>query len=72
MTYISKIYQGTYADLVEWLRNGTIDLGIMSKVDAEGFDYEVIYKDRLLCVVPKDFEKSTCFLLAGLTKEVLV
>lgn len=51
-----EIYQGTYADLVEWLRNGTIDLGIMSKVDAEGFDYEVIYKDRLLCVVPKDFQ----------------
>ena len=51
-----EIYQGTYADLVEWLRNGTIDLGIMSKVDAEGFDYEVIYKDRLLCVVPNGFE----------------
>lgn len=51
-----EIYQGTYADLVEWLRNGTIDLCIMSKVDAEGFDYEPLYKDRLLCVVPKGFQ----------------
>ena len=33
-----EIYQGTYADLVEWLRNGTIDLCIMSAVDSEGFD----------------------------------
>ena len=51
-----EIYQGTYTDLVGWLRNGTIDLSIMSKVDVEGFDYEMLYKDRLLCVVPKGFQ----------------
>lgn len=51
-----EIYQGTYADLVEWLRNGTIDLCIMSAVDSEGFDYTPLYHDRLLCVVPKSFE----------------
>lgn len=51
-----EIYQGTYTDLVGWLRNGTIDLSIMSEVDAEGFDYEMLYKDRLLCVVPKGFQ----------------
>ncbi len=51
-----EIYQGTYADLVEWLRNGTVDLCIMSGVDAEGFDYTPLYHDRLLCVVPKGFQ----------------
>ena len=51
-----EIYQGTYADLVEWLKNGTIDLCIMSAVDAEGFDYKPLYHDRLLCVVPKGFK----------------
>lgn len=51
-----EIYQGTYADLVEWLRNGTIDLCIMSAVDSEGFDYTPLYHDRLLCVVPEDFQ----------------
>ena len=51
-----EIYQGTYADLVEWLRNGTIDLCMMSGADAEGFDYMPLYRDRLLCVVPKGFE----------------
>lgn len=51
-----EIYQGTYTDLVEWLKNGTIDVCIMSAVDAEGFDYKPLYHDRLLCVVPKGFE----------------
>lgn len=50
-----EIYQGTYADLIEWLRNGTIDVCIMSVVDSEGFDYKPLYHDRLLCVVPKGF-----------------
>lgn len=50
-----EIYQGTYADLVEWLKNGTIDLCIMSGVDAEAFEYTPLYHDRLLCVVPKGF-----------------
>lgn len=51
-----EIYQGTYADLVEWLRNGTVDLCMMSAVDAEGFDYTPLYHDRLLCVVPEGFQ----------------
>ena len=51
-----EIYQGTYADLVEWLRNGTIDFCIMSAVDAEGFNYTSLYRDRLLCVVPEGFQ----------------
>ena len=50
-----EIYQGTYADLVEWLKNGTIDLCIMSGVDADAFEYTPLYRDRLLCVVPKGF-----------------
>lgn len=51
-----EIYQGTYSDLVEWLKNGTIDLSIMSKEEAEGFEYEPLCKDRLLCVVPRGFQ----------------
>lgn len=50
-----EIYQGTYQDLVEWLKNGTIDLSIMSREEAEGFEYEMLCRDRLLCVVPHGF-----------------
>lgn len=53
-----EVYQGTYEDVTEWLRNGTIDIGILSKVSAEGFDYVPLYRDRLLCVVPKGFQTS--------------
>lgn len=51
-----EIYQGTYTDLVEWLRIGTVDLCFMSSVYAEGFEYRPLYKDRLLCVVPQGFQ----------------
>lgn len=50
-----EIYQGTYSDLAEWLKNGTIDLSIMSKAEAGGFEYEPLYRDKLLCVVPPGF-----------------
>lgn len=51
-----EIYQGTYSDLAEWLKNGTIDLSIMSKAEAGGFEYEPLYRDKLLCVVPAGFQ----------------
>lgn len=50
------IYQGTYENVAEWLRNGTIDIALISKVSAEGFDFKRLYCDRLMCVVPKNFQ----------------
>lgn len=50
------IYQGTYENVAEWLRNGTIDIALISKVSADGFDFKPLYRDRLMCVVPKDFQ----------------
>lgn len=51
-----EIYQGTYSDVMEWLKNGTIDLGFLSKSCAKDFHYTSIYRDRLMCVVPKGFQ----------------
>lgn len=53
-----EIYQGTYEDLTEWLRNGTIDISLLSRVNADGFDFVPLYQDRLMCVVPKGFETA--------------
>lgn len=50
-----EIYQGTYEDVTEWLRNGTVDIALLSKVSAAGFDYVPLYRDRIMCVVPKGF-----------------
>lgn len=53
-----EIYQGTYEDVAEWLRNGTIDIALLSRVSAEGFDFVPLYQDRLMCVVPKGFQTA--------------
>lgn len=48
-----EVYQGTYEDVADWLRNGTIDIALISRVSAEGIDFMPLYHDRLMCVVPK-------------------
>lgn len=50
-----EIYQGTYEDVEEWVRNGTIDIALISRVSADGIDFTPLYHDRLMCVVPKGF-----------------
>lgn len=50
-----NVFQGTYADVEIWLKNGTIDVGFLSESCAKDFYYTSLYKDRLLCLTPKDF-----------------
>ena len=50
-----EIYQGTYDNVADWLRNGTIDIALISKVSAIGFEFHTLCFDPLMCVVPKDF-----------------
>ncbi len=50
-----EVHQGTYEDVTAWVKNGTIDLGLVSRVMVDGFSYTPLYQDRLLCVVPKGF-----------------
>lgn len=52
---IVNVYQGTYADVEEWLKNGTIDVGFLSETCAKDFFYTPLYKDQLLCLTPKNF-----------------
>lgn len=51
-----EVYQGTYEDVVEWVRNGTIDIAFLSKFSAAGVEFTPLYLDRLMCVVPKGFQ----------------
>ena len=50
-----KVFQGTYTDVEEWLKNGTIDVGFLSESCTKDFFYTPIYKDQLLCLTPKSF-----------------
>jgi DNA-binding transcriptional LysR family regulator len=51
-----EIYQGTYNDVAEWLKTGRIDVGFLSVSSAGDLPITPLYKDRLVCVVPKGFQ----------------
>lgn len=53
-----EIYQGTYADVSEWIKNGTVDMGFLSVSSAKDLPIVPLYRDPLLCVVPKGFAKN--------------
>ena len=52
-----ELFQGTYDDVVYWIKNGVVDLGFLSESSAGDIFIEPLYKDRLLCVVPKGTKK---------------
>lgn len=51
---VIEVFQGTYDDVVYWLKNGVVDLGFLSVSSAGDIPIQPLYKDRLLCVVPKN------------------
>ncbi len=53
-----EVYQGTYADVAYWIKNGIVDMGFLSLSSAEDLPIEPLYEDPLLCVVPKGFPKD--------------
>ncbi|MCI8508787.1 MAG: LysR family transcriptional regulator [Lachnospiraceae bacterium] len=50
-----KIYQGTYDDVYNWIKTGVVDLGFLSESSSKDLPIVPLYKDELLCVVPKSF-----------------
>ena len=54
-----KIYQGTYADVINWIRTGVVDLGFLSTKSTKELQVYPLYRDRLMCVVPRGFKTNT-------------
>ena len=52
-----ELYQGTYADVSYWIKNGIVDIGFLSLSSAGDLPIEPLYRDPLLCVVPKGYRK---------------
>ena len=48
-----EIFQGTYDDVSYWINNGVVDVGFLSVSSAGEIPIVPLYKDPLLCVVPK-------------------
>ncbi|MCE5285220.1 MAG: LysR family transcriptional regulator [Pelosinus sp.] len=50
-----ELYQGNYNDVATWIKNGFVDIGFLSTSSAAQLDITPLYKDPLVCVVPKHF-----------------
>lgn len=48
-----EIFQGTHDDVSYWIKNGVVDVGFLSVSSAGEIPIVPLYKDPLLCVVPK-------------------
>ncbi len=51
-----QLYQGSYADIVDWLKGGTVELGFLSNSSARDLDFEPLYDDPLVCIAPADYQ----------------
>lgn len=51
-----ELYQGNYNDVSDWIKNGLVDIGFLSTSSAGKLQITPIYKDPLMCVVPKNFK----------------
>ncbi len=53
-----EVFQGTYDDVYDWIKNGEVDLGFLSVSSAKDIPIQPLYKDPLLCVLPKGIRKD--------------
>lgn len=50
-----EIHQGTYSDVIEWLKMGVVDMGFLSTVSGSDLPVRPLYRDRLMCVTPRGY-----------------
>ncbi|MFV0393928.1 MAG: LysR family transcriptional regulator [Coprobacillaceae bacterium] len=48
------VKQGGYADVHNWIESGEVDLGFLPKIHCSLFNCEFLFKDELVCVLPKN------------------
>lgn len=50
-----EVYQGSYDDVIDWVRNGVIDIGIVSKLVSDTLPFIHLYSEPLVCVTPNGY-----------------
>lgn len=53
-----EVFQGTYDEVAYWIKNGVVDLGFLSVSSARDIPIEPLYRDPLLCVLPKGMKET--------------
>lgn len=51
-----EIYQGTYADVIDWVKTSVVDLGFLSTESTQELQVHPLYRDQMMCCVPKGFK----------------
>lgn len=54
-----EIYQGSYEDIINWLKTGTVDIGFLSKTVNPGFTFHEIFSDPLMCILKKGTDTAS-------------
>lgn len=49
-----EIYQGSYENIISWIKDGVCDIGFLSKTINKDFMFYEIFKDPLVVILPKD------------------
>lgn len=52
------VKQGGYSDIKKWIENGEIDIGFVTDLHVEGFNYIFLYADELMAILPKSFNNK--------------
>ncbi len=50
-----EVYQGSYSDVIEWIKNGVIDIGILSNSVHKNLPFIPLYEDPLCCITKKNY-----------------
>ena len=50
-----EIHQGTYADVINWLKTDVVDIGFLSTESTQELTIQPLYRDQLMCIVPRGF-----------------
>ena len=50
-----EIFEGSYDDIIGWVRRGIVDFGFLSASSREDLPFRPLQKDPMLCVTPKGF-----------------
>lgn len=54
-----EIYQGSYEDIIDWLKTGTVDIGFLSQTINPGFSFYKIFADPLMCILRCDIPTAS-------------
>ena len=54
-----EIYQGSYENIIEWLKTGVVDIGFLSRTVNPGFPFSPIFADPLVCILQKETKTAS-------------